>query len=252
MRTIKLVLQYDGTGFHGFQRQKASENVRTVQGEIDRALGELTGVVVETHGASRTDAGVHALGQVVSFETDCGIPGDRFAAAVRRFLPEDLQTVGSWEMEDGFHARFSNCGKEYMYLAYGGVAENPVLRRRALLVRGRFDMDRASRAFEAFEGTHDFSALRNVGSGPANPVKTIHVASVREENGFYVFRVRGSGFLYKMVRNMVGTAIGAARGEIEPEDVPRIIAGGSRAEAGKTLPPHGLYLVKVLYAGDVC
>lgn len=244
-RKTKLIVAYDGTLFHGFQRQK--EGHRTVQSELERAIEELTGKKIEVYGASRTDAGVHALGQVVHFETDSPIPPENMAAALRRHLPPDISAVCSEEAAPDFHARFSATGKLYFYIINRSESPMPFLRHAALHVPEDLDMRRMSDALKYFVGEHDFSAFRNQGSQDSDPVRTIHTFEMKEHGPFLIFKVHGTAFLYKMVRNLVGTVLEAGFGRIEPERIPEIIASKDRDAAGPTLPPHGLYLVRVDY-----
>jgi tRNA pseudouridine38-40 synthase len=244
-RHIKLTVSYEGTDFHGFQKQE--EDIRTVQSEIERALEELLGRKIEIFGASRTDAGVHALGQVVSFDCETGIPPDRIAPALRPLLPPDLGAVCSEEAPAGFHARFSATGKMYCFVINRSRAPMPFLRHAALNVREELDVSRMSAAAKHFIGEHDFSAFRNQGSQPSDPVRILDSFELKEAGPFLIIIVHGSAFLYRMVRNLAGTILEVGRGRIEPDAIPEIIASKDRAAAGPTLQPHGLYLVRVDY-----
>lgn len=245
MKKIKLVIQYDGTGFHGFQKQKTGE--RTVQGEVDVALEQLLGVPVESGGAARTDTGVHAFGQVMSFYADTFIPSDKIAVALRPLLPEDIQAVSSSEQPDDFSARFSATGKEYRYVFYNAPAIIPFLRDRAYHVIKQLDVDAMKIALKLMEGEYDFSCFRNENNVNTSPMRNIFTTDVLQHEIFTTVVIRGSGFLYKMVRNIAGTALSVGRGKTKPEDIPAIIESRDRSKAGQTLPPGGLYLVKVYY-----
>ena len=242
---VKMVIQYDGTRFCGFQRQKQGE--RTVQDTLEGALAELTGGPIKTDGAGRTDSGVHALGQVVSFRSGARVPAERIARALRRYLPDDLQAVSSEAVEADFHARFSAKGKEYQYTIYQAEAPIPTLRRYALYVPGRLDVDEMRRALSFMEGTRDFSALGNEGTSKGNPVKTIFSAQVEVKGRLIIFRVHGSGFLYRMVRNIVGTALEVGRGKESADWIPGLLDRGDRSAAGPAIGPQGLCLMKVDY-----
>lgn len=244
-KNIKLTVSYDGAGFHGFQRQEG--DIRTVQGEIERALRELTGEDIETAGAARTDAGVHALGQALSFRAAIKIPPDRVAPALGPLLPEDLRTVSSEEAPPDFNARFSAAGKEYHYVFYHSPAPIPFLRRHALHLKRRPDAEAMRAAAAHIVGEKDFSCFRNEGSAPSSPVRTIFSASVEENGCFIIMKVHGSGFLYKMVRNIAGTLLEAGEGKRAAGDISALIEAKDRALAGPTLPPQGLYLMKVFY-----
>lgn len=249
MKKIKLVIQYDGAGFHGFQKQKTGE--RTAQGEMDFALEQLLGAPVESVGAARTDTGVHAFGNVMSFFADTTIPPDKIAPALRPILPEDLQAVSSSEQAADFDARFSATGKEYRYVLYEAPARVPFLRGRAHRAISPLDVGAMKEALKLMEGERDFSCFRNMGSVQSAPMRNIFYTDVERYGIFATVVVRGSGFLYKMVRNIAGTALDVGLGRIKPEEIPGIIEGKNRADAGPTLPPGGLYLAEVYYENGV-
>ena len=247
--TVKMTIQYDGTDFHGFQKQPHG-TVRTVQGEVERALGRLRGEAVCVAGAGRTDAGVHALGQVVSFAWRGPVPPDRVAPALGALLPPDLAATRSVPAAPDFHAQFSAVAKTYAYMVYPARFPAPLLRHRALDVPPSFDPDRAAAALDPFVGTHDFSAYENAGSTPRNPVKTIYHCTLERRPPLFVLLVTGSGFLYRQVRTMAGAAVEAGLGRMQPGDVAAALKARNRALAGPTLPAHALYLVRVFYATD--
>lgn len=246
--TVKMILQYDGADFHGFQKQKTGE--RTVQGEIEKALGELLGRETPTIGSSRTDARVHAVGQVVSFESYGPAPPEKLSFAVQRLLPRDLSAVSSSRERDGFNARTDAKGKTYVYACYRSTKPAPFLIKHALNIPRSFDPKLAAAAMERFVGTHDFSAYENQGSTKRDPVRTIEEFTIVETPPFVKFAVTGSGFLYKMVRNMCGAALEAGMGKTTPERVSEALKTGNRKLGGPTLPPQGLYLVRVYYSDD--
>jgi tRNA pseudouridine38-40 synthase len=243
---VKLTLQYDGTGFHGFQKQKHGA-VRTVQQDLECALGGLAARPVEVQGAGRTDAGVHALGQVVSFAWSGALPPERVAPALGPLLPPDMAALESEAAPHDFHAQFSAVAKTYAYLCYPARRPAPLLRHRALHVPAAFDPALAEAALEPLVGTHDFSAFENAGSTPRDPVKTIHAFTLERRPPFFIFLVTGSGFLYRQVRNMVGAAVDAGLGRMGPQDITRALESRDRALAGPCLPAHGLYMVRVFY-----
>lgn len=249
VKTIKLTLEYDGTGFHGFQKQPEGA-VRTVQGELETALCTLAGRPVQVHGAGRTDAGVHALGQVASFEWSGCVPAERVAPALGPLLPPDLAATHSEAAPEGFHAQFSAVAKTYAYLCYAARHPAPLLRHRALHVPPAFDPERAAAALAPFTGTHDFSAFENAGSSPRDPVKTIHAFTLEMRPPFFVFLVTGTGFLYRQVRNMAGAAVEAGLGKTDAQGVARALESHDRSLGGPTLPAHGLYMVRVFYDPD--
>lgn len=257
-RNIKLVIEYDGTGYHGWQCQK---NALSVQSVLEKALEKLTGEDVKLIGAGRTDAGVHALGQVANFHTASAIPAERFTAALNSLLPPDISILESSEVPAGFHARYSAIGKRYRYLLYYSQQPSALLRHRAFHVRRPLDLEAMQAATAHFLGTHNFKAFCAAGSGVKSCVRTIKDISLREiylnsnENGIemfrngklYLFEIAGSGFLYNMVRIIVGTLVEVGTGRILPSEIPDIIQSEERKHAGRTAPPHGLYLAEVIY-----
>jgi tRNA pseudouridine38-40 synthase len=244
-RKVKLVVSYDGTAFHGFQKQPG--DLRTVQSELETALGMLLEESVEVFGASRTDAGVHAVGQVVHFTTEKQLPPERISVALRRWLPPDITAAHSEAADDDFHARFSARGKLYHYLINRSAAPPPFLRNIACNVHGALDLGTMERALGHLAGEHDFSAFMNKGSEPSTTVRTMFDLSLMENDSFLVFSLHGSGFLYRMVRNIVGTMLEVGRGRLDPDEVRDILDSGDRGRAGQTAPPQGLYLIRVDY-----
>ena len=246
--TIKMTVQYDGSAYHGYQKQKGG--IATVQSSLEEALGKLLGRPIEIVGASRTDAGVHALGQVVSFSVESNIPPDRMAPALSPLLPPTISAVHSERKPVGFNARFDAKAKTYHYLCYEAKHAVPFYRHYALNVPCNFDAAKAAAAMERFVGTHDFTAFENQGSSQRDSVKTISAFEIERFGPFIKFQVTGTGFLYKMVRNMVGAAIEAGLGRMTPEGIDGALRSGRRELAGPTLPPQGLYLIRVLYGGE--
>lgn len=243
-RNFKLILAYDGSEFWGWQVQVQA---RTVQGTLEDALAKILGGPHRVIAAGRTDAGVHALGQVVNVRTEAAIPADAFQRALQGCLPPDITVRAVEEVAYAFHARYLAQAKQYAYLIDTSHPRNPFLRRYVLPVDYRLDLSAMQRAADMFLGEHDFAAFMGVGS----PVKTTSRRITRSEITTCVQRItyliEGSGFLRHMVRNIVGTLLLVGRGALEPDDIAGIIAGRDRSQAGPTAPPQGLYLVGVRY-----
>lgn len=244
MRNIKLTIEYDGTAYHGWQSQV---NAAAVQDIVTKAVGKLTGECSSITGSSRTDTGVHALGQVCNFLTESTIPADKFAFALNTLLPEDITVQKSEEVSADFHSRFSTRGKKYRYLFYNSVFPSALLRNRAYHVFYPLNVDAMEQAARHFVGTHDFAAFCATGSSVKTTVRTITEASVMENGRLVEFSIAGDGFLYNMVRIIAGTLVEVGFGRVKPDAVPDIIAGLDRKKAGRTAPAHGLYLVEVYY-----
>lgn len=248
-RNILLKIEYDGGAYCGWQIQP---NVVTVQGEVEKALRRTTGYDIHINGTSRTDAGVHALGQMASFKTECAIPVSRIAFAVNNALPPDIRIVSAKEMPDDFHARFSAVGKKYIYRMKEKVGAFES--RYYYEVPAGLDLEKMQRAAAYIKGTHDFKCFQAAGSDiKDSTVRTIFDISIERScvhsNSLneYTLVVSGDGFLYNMVRIITGTLVDAGRGRIEPDELPRIIESRDRTLAGHTAPPQGLYLAEVYY-----
>ena len=244
MRNIKLTIEYDGTAYHGWQSQV---NATAVQDVVASAVAALTGEKCTVTGSSRTDTGVHALGQVCNFHTGSAIPAAKFAYALNTLLPEDIVIRKSEEVPDGFHARFSAKGKKYRYLFYNSVFPSALLRSRACHVYYPLDTGAMGKAAGYLTGTHDFIAFSAAGGSVKTTVRTITEAAVARDGELVELTVAGDGFLYNMVRIIAGTLAEVGFGRIKADDVPRIIDSRDRREAGRTAPAHGLYLVEVYY-----
>ena len=246
MRNIKLTIEYDGTNYSGWQIQ---ENGPSIQGEIETVLGIITGEKVRIHGSGRTDAGVHAKGQVANFKTSSAIPCERFAYALNGRLPRDIVIKDSREVNLDFHARYSAVGKKYSYLVINSKFPSALYRNYAYHVNycERLDIDTLKKAARAFIGTYDFSGFMSSGSNATDTLRTIYELSVEKENGIIRFEYKGKGFLYNMVRIITGTLLYAGIGKINPEEIKDIILSKDRSRAGITVPACGLYLEEVYY-----
>lgn len=245
MRNIKLILAYDGTAYHGYQRQA---NAMTIQQLVEEKLAKLFGHPLKLTGSARTDAKVHAYGQVVNFYTTGTIPTERIAVAAKGLLPADIVVVSADEVAPEFHARRSAVGKIYRYRLLNTRLANPFERNYAWHFAAELDTLLMHQAVQAVVGTHDFSAFRATGGAPVSPVRTIMAATCRHTSESVVeLEFWGTGFLYHMVRNLVGTLVEVGRHRLTPDGFAAILAGRDRHAAGITAPPQGLYLVEVKY-----
>lgn len=247
MRRIKLTIAYDGTSYSGWQRQ---EGCMTVEETVAYAIEKLTGVKPELIGASRTDAGVHALGNVAVFDTDSPIPGEKFSYALNPYLPDDIRIMESDEVPETFHPRFDAHRKRYEYRIVTGGVCSPLDVRYAAHVRWPLDIDAMNRMAQYAVGTHDFTSFCAAGAQVKTKVRTISSIAVTNQGGMIVIAVTGDGFLYNMVRILAGTLIQAGLHRIEPETMQAIIEGKDRALAGPTAPANGLRLCKIWYEDD--
>lgn len=247
MRRIHLVVEYDGTDYAGWQRQS---NAMTVQEQLERAVKRLTGETVCVSGASRTDAGVHALGQSAHFDTESRIPADKFSFALNTLLPPDIRVVKSEEVAADFHSRFSGHGKRYRYLIHAAPHAGALNRRTHAHVIYPLDVEKMQREALDLVGTHDFAAFAASGSVVKDTVRTIYRADVYRNGSEICLIVEGNGFLYNMVRIIAGTLIGVGSGKLEPGAFRRAIESGSRLDLGVTAPAHGLTLMEVFYTPE--
>lgn len=251
-RNIRLVIEYDGTAYHGWQSQA---NAKAVQDILEDALGKLDGRPVSLTGAGRTDAGVHALGQVANFRTSSAIPPDRYSHALNGMLPGDIVVKSSDEVPPEFHARFGAKGKIYRYLIYNAKQPSALMRTMALHIPLLLDADAMRAAALHFVGRHDFTSFRASGGSTGTGIRTIARAELSvsgsipmmSKDRLICFEIEGDGFLYNMVRIITGTLVDVGRGVLTPDEIPPIMEGRDREAAGDTAPAHGLYLVKVLY-----
>jgi tRNA pseudouridine38-40 synthase len=250
-RNLKLTLAYDGSDFSGFAPQPGR---RTVTAELEKALLRLLKKHIKITGASRTDAGVHALGQVISFKSKIQIPMSKLPLVLNNILPEDIRILKAQVVGKKFNARFSAKSKEYEYLIFNGRDLPVHLRNQVWQIKPKLDIAAMRKEAKVLVGRHDFSSFCASGSDDKNKVRTIHKISIKRKYlsvmggkrlSVIAVRVIGKGFLYKMVRNMVGTLVYAGLGKIK--DVKPVLEFRDRRRAGKTAPPQGLYLIRVSY-----
>ena len=247
MKNIALKLMYNGAAYHGWQVQK---DLPTVAETLEKALSSVCGGRVKVTGCGRTDAGVHAERYVANFRTDSRIPCERLPLAVNTRLPEDIAVAAAFEVDEGFNAIGSCLKKEYTYRIYNSRIHNPFYVDRAYFYPKRLDEAVMDRAARAFEGKHDFRAVRSVGTETRTTVRTIYYCYVTRSADLLELKVCANGFLYDMVRAITGTALYAAEGKLTPEDIPAILESGNRTLAGPTVPPGGLYLTKLWYEDE--
>lgn len=245
MRNIALKLMYVGTAYHGWQIQK---NAVTVEEVLENALGKVVGHKVKCTGAGRTDAGVHAKVYIANFRTTSTIPCDRLPLAVNTRLPKDIVVTRALEVSEGFNAISSCVKKEYTYRIHNERIPNAFLVDRVWLYPYcRLDEGVMQAAADRFVGTHDFAAVKSVGTDVKSTVRTVYYFDITREGSIVECRVCANGFLYNMVRAMVGTVVYAAEGKFPPEAVSDILEGKCRTDAGPTAPPGGLYMSKLWY-----
>lgn len=247
-RNIALRLMYNGTAYHGWQIQK---NAVSVAETLEKALATVVCHPVRCTGAGRTDAGVHAEVYVANFRTTSSIPCDRIPLAVNTRLPRDIVVTRAVEVPDSFNAIGSCRRKEYTYRIYNSRLGNPFYVNRAWFYPRPLDEAVMAEAARMFIGTHDFRAVRSVGTETRTTVRTVHYFDVTRSGMMIECRVCANGFLYNMVRAMVGTIVYAAEGKLAPSDIPAILDSGNRTLAGPTVPPGGLYMTNLWYDEDV-
>ena len=247
-RNIALKVAYDGTNYHGFQRQ--TPPIRAVQNVLEAALAQVCGETVELASAGRTDAGVHAYGQVVNFFTDGRIPTERLPRAVNGLLPPDIVVSEAWEAARDFSARHSATGKAYVYRMKECRVPDPFTRSYAWQIFQPLDYDAMRAALHLLEGTHDYSSFRASGGAPMSPVRTLDTIRLTAEGeGRLSLYIHGTGFLYHMVRNIVSTAVAVGTGRISQDRFAEIFAARDRRLVPPTAPASGLYLLAVDYDG---
>lgn len=244
MRNIKLTIEYDGKCYNGWQKQPDKLNI---QGEIEKAIYNITKEKVELIGSGRTDTGVHALGQVANFKTNSNIPIEKIPLAINSQLKSSIIIKSAEEVDERFHSRYNAKHKTYRYIINNSKTGTALYRNLQYCFPIKLDVEKMKEASKFFEGEHDFKAFKSSGTSAKNSVRTIYKAVVKEEGENIIIELTGNGFLYNMVRIISGTLLDVGLGKINPSEIPDIINSKDRQRAGKTLPAHGLYLVEVLY-----
>lgn len=244
MNNIKLTIEYDGTNYHGWQVQP---NAKTVQQVIKEAIEKLTKEEINLIGSSRTDEGVHAKGQVANFLTTSTIAPEKFSYAINSFLPNDIVIVKSELVDETFHSRYNTKGKKYRYVIYNREMKSALLKDRAYHVKKEIDVDIMRKAAKFLVGKHDFSSFKSSGGSAKTSIRTIYDIVIEKNEDIITIEVSGDGFLYNMVRIIVGTLVEFGVQNINPEKMLEILNSKDRKKAGKTAPSQGLYLMCVYY-----
>ncbi|MBK5251345.1 MAG: tRNA pseudouridine(38-40) synthase TruA [Peptostreptococcaceae bacterium] len=244
MKNIKLTIEYDGTDFCGWQKQVG---LRTVEGVLNNALSVVLNEEVSIIGSGRTDAKVHALGQVANFKSETQIALDRFSRAVNAYLPPDVAILSAEEVPMDFHSRYDPKRKTYLYRVQNGSVCRPVYRNYAYHYYRNLEEEKMRKALQMFIGEHDFKAFMSSGSKIKKTVRTIYKAKISRENDLLIMEVEGNGFLYNMVRRIVGIVLEAGSGSLEIGEIPKILEDKDNRRTMRLAPPQGLYLKTVKY-----
>ena len=244
MRNIRLTIEYDGKDFNGWQKQPTKLNI---QGEIERAIESITDEQVDLIASGRTDAGVHALGQVANFKTNSNLPIEKFAVAINSKLKKSIRIQKAEEVDERFHSRYNCKEKTYRYIINNSKEGSAIYRNLEYYVPIKLNVEEMKKAIKYFEGEHDFKGFKASGTSSKTSVRTIYKAEIKIDGDRILIELTGNGFLYNMVRIISGTLVDVGLGKIKAEDIPLIIESKDRKMAGKTLPPYALYLVKVKY-----
>lgn len=241
---VMLRVAYDGTAYSGWQLQP---NAVTIEQRLNEALEDLFGVPMAVIGASRTDAGVHALGNAAVFDVDTRMPASKIAYALNTRLPEDIRVVNSSEVSPDFHPRHTESVKTYEYKIWNDTFPNPTVRLYSHFEYGEIDVSRMAEAAEYLVGEHDFTSFCSAGTQVENKVRTVFSVDIKRDGSMITVRVTGNGFLYNMVRIIAGTLLKVGQGAMESADVKKALDGRDRQLAGPTAPARGLTLVKISY-----
>ncbi len=244
MRNIKLTIEYDGKDFNGWQKQP---NKLNIQGEIERAIENIIGEKVELIASGRTDAGVHALGQVANFKTNSNISIEKIPIAINSQVKNSIRIQKAEEVDENFHSRFNCKKKTYRYVIDNSEYGSAIYRNISYHMPIKLNVEEMKKGIKYFEGEHDFKSFKSSGTSSKSSVRTIYNADIITEGSTIAIDLTGNGFLYNMVRIIAGTLIDVGLGKIKATDIPKIIEAKDRTRAGKTLPPHGLMLLHVDY-----
>ena len=244
MRNIKIIIEYDGKDWGGWQKQP---NKLNIQGEIERAIEEITGEKVQLIASGRTDAGVHALAQVANFKIEKDIPVEKIPYALNSKLKKSIRIKSAEEVDEKFHSRYTCKRKTYKYIINNSLQGTAIYRNLQYHFPEKLDEEKMNKGIKYLIGEHDFKSFKASGTSSKSSVRIIYDANVKREGEIVTIELTGNGFLYNMVRIIAGTLVDVGIGKIKPEDVKTILEAKDRLKAGKTLPPTGLYLVDVKY-----
>lgn len=246
VRNIRLILQYEGTRYQGWQRQESTEN--TIQGRLEALLGKMTGEKIELIGSGRTDAGVHALGQIANFHTESTMTEEAMLTYINRYLPEDIAVTQVRQVQERFHSRLNARGKCYRYQIINSGVPDVFRRRYALKVEEALDLEAMKAAAALLCGEHDFKAFTSAKkSKKKSTVRRIDKITVDKEGSLVTLTFKGNGFLFHMVRILTGTLLEVGTGKRKPEDMLTLLRSGNREDTGNLVPANGLTLVEVYY-----
>ena len=244
MRNIKLTIEYDGKEYNGWQKQP---NKLNIQGEIEKAIENVTGKQVDLIGSGRTDAGVHAFGQVANFKIDSEFPIEKMATAINSQLKKSICIKKAEDVPLEFHSRYNCHSKTYEYVINNSLEGTAIYRNFTYHISQKLDVNKMQEAASYLIGEHDFSSFKSSGTSSKSSVRTIYSAKVMQKQNQIIIQLTGNGFLYNMVRIISGTLVDVGMKNIEPEEVKKILEAKNRQLAGKTLPPQGLFLIEVKY-----
>ena len=244
MRNIKLTIEYDGKDFGGWQKQQSKLNIL---GEIERAIENITGEKTDLIASGRTDAGVHAMGQVANFKTNSNMSIDKIPIAINSQVKNSIRIKKAEEVDENFHSRFNCKRKTYRYVIDNSQYGSAIYRNISYHMPIKLDVENMKKAIKYFEGEHDFKSFKSSGTSSKSSMRIIYKANIITEGENIAIDLTGNGFLYNMVRIIAGTLVDVGLGKIKPDDIPTIIEAKDRTKAGKTLPPQGLMLLNVEY-----
>ncbi len=245
MRNIKCRVTYEGTRYQGWQRQESSEN--TIQGKLEQLISRMCEEKIEIQGSGRTDAGVHSLGQIINFHTHSEMTIEDMLAYMNQYLPEDIAVVEIEEVPERFHSRLNAKGKQYSYLVWNSAVPDVFWRRYTHTIEQPLDMEAMKQAAEHLLGEHDFKSFTSAKKGKKSTVRNITSIDIRREGDLITFTFIGNGFLYHMVRILMGTLLEVGAGSRSADSIPAVIAAKDREKAGALVPGKGLVLEKVFY-----